>query len=103
MGPLTRVNRCRQEPGPAFSFVNPVLQQTRRSKITRCVANLMSLAHKPRQFIVVFAEDPQHGAGIALAGISVSQPLMTNDIADRSKRGLSYLPCSLRDCVGCFE
>src|SRR6266404_3136245 len=73
-----------EEPDSLLALVNPVLQETCSSHISRFVAERMDLAHVSRQYYVVFAEFSYHIERFGVFCIVIHDALKARDLPDRT-------------------
>jgi hypothetical protein len=81
---LTLSHDLGQEPSAVLSLVNPVFDQTGRSKVVVLFTRLVSGTQVSRQFQIVPAKLSQHVLGRDPFVVVVLEPLMLREIADGS-------------------
>jgi hypothetical protein len=80
--PLARPHRFEQEPGAAFGFIDPGLEQAGAGNVAAFVAQGVRLPHMSCQLFVVFEQLGQHIEGGYIVGIVVGHALQARDLAD---------------------
>jgi len=88
-----------KEPGPPFGFVDPVLDQTRRSDVVMLVAHCMRLAQVSAEFLIVGEQLPEHRLSRKRRIVAILQTLVTRDVANRPQGHAAKLSDPLRDVV----
>ena len=89
-----------QEPGSAFSLVDPVLDQAGGGDVVVLIAEIMSGTKFSCELLVVVEKLGQHIYRRDEFRIVVLQALMLCDVPDRVDRGPSYFASALGDIVG---
>src|ERR1700735_2621781 len=89
-----------QEPGSAFSLVDPVLDQAGGGDVVVLIAELMSGTKFSYELLVVVEELGQHIYRRDEFRVVVLQALMLCDVPDRVDCGPAYFASALGDIVG---
>ena len=88
-----------QEPGPAFSFVDPDLEQAGGGNVAMLFADIVDFTQARRQVLVVVAQFGKHIQRVDIIRVIVQHALQARDMPDRTKGSSADLADALGDGI----
>src|SRR3954471_13605577 len=94
------LRRLEQKPDAAFGFVDPDLDEARRSDVAMLLTHIVRGSQRSEKRLVVLAQVGDHVECRYILGIIVHDALQPPDLADRSDRQTANLAHALRNDIG---